>query len=493
MKIGIGMIFLAAFTTLFLLLACTGPSNQVSPISIETPLPSSTPRPAVTVAPIITATPTDVPVPLPDWMFAYYDEIEGYLGGPWRKEIIVQGMVPPRWQFSSDAERVQLLSFSPDGRQILFIQGDKIGQQLYVLSTFGNDGPRLLLRAPGPSSQGHARYLDNLQWISGSLELIVNIKTCLYPYPEKKQICNDGYDKFSTSALVVLDVESGETLRTIAFPGDAESAFRVIIAPDGRQALFINASTGEISLADTRSGTIQKAVLTYFPAYRYDFVNVVWATEMSAFLIVLPTPESKAEATQIGMYRLSLDHQAEELGRLAGVYSIENAPQAFLSPDGQWVAYNASQNLYLQNLASGAETKVGAINMYSSPYIWFSPDGSQLVYEGRPGLKWYDLNTQSQWKVTISPGRVQSWAPDSKSCIIYEFAQYEPAWAKIDQSAQDLYSSSSLYDIRWLDNHTILTLDDNHNYLYRFDLNAAGTRLSQDNANWLIYALWKPE
>jgi hypothetical protein len=421
-------------------------------------------------------------------MVVYYLERNGGVGGPPAYKAIYAGNTEKaRWQFPPDVERVQDVRFSADGRQILFLQGDKVPRSLGRLATFGAGAAEILLEAPAAPAGENARYFDELKKIKGSDLFSVKVKICSYVYSEEKKLCHNGSDEFSTDTIWVVDAKSGKVIHQVAPTGESGQTYHALVSPDGRRAVFVNLQKGEVSLADLESGAVKQAVMTYLPAYHYRSHYVMWQADSASFLAALPTPGSREDAVQIGFYRVDLDGQVTELGKIASTYLTNNAPQTFFSASGDWAAYNSFLNLYVQNLKTGKTTKLGLLKLYVADYLRFSPDGQQLIYSGFPGLVWADLESGKQWRVTSTPGGIQSWAPDSKACVVWEF-EYPPVLAKSDGSVQDILGSMTMTGLGWLNPQAVL-FEYNYRLILQDMYSGVGKTISSD-ADWMTYDFW---
>ena len=88
-----------------------------------------------------------------------------------------------------------------------------------------------------------------------------------------------------------------------------------------------------------------------------------------------------------------------------------------ISPDGNFIAYNASDKIFLLNLRTG-QSRLISLPESMSVYPQFSPDSKTLLYQSGGEMLIYNIISEK----TINLGEAigPKWSPDSKKIIFYK-------------------------------------------------------------------------
>jgi len=309
--------------------------------------------------------------------------------------------------FSGHFEGVRSKTFSPDGKQILFLSGRYTAIPIIKLwdTATGRE-----LRTFFGQTDAYATIVEfNL---------------------DGKQVFSKGNpSKF-------WDTATGRELITI--PGD-----RATFSPDRKQLLSV--VSGEyswrkniIKLWDTVTGR----ELRTFSGHTDDILSVAFSSDGK--LIVSGSGDKTVKLWETSSGRLIRTYE----GHTNNVYSVE------FSPDGKQILSHTNSNIKLWDTATGREIKTFLENE-----AVFSPDGKQVLSRSRGAIKLWD--TVSGRELKTFSGLSVKFSPDGKQFLSFSGDEWDED-AKIK-----LWDTATWREIKTFSGNEAVFSPDGKQILYR--------------------------
>jgi Tol biopolymer transport system component len=271
-------------------------------------------------------------------------------------------------------EKTDFIALSDDNQKVMFSRGETPNQTFYSVNVDGS-GEQALIIPQWLTQLGDGTTAHFPTFAPNTHQILFNTRLC-----ETK-----GDTKVCSIGLYLVDADTGKT-RELMAPGspvqyeEQNSNFK--ISPDGKMVSVV--SSGHLDILDMDGNFVNPNILTYTPSAPIELVPVqYWLPDSRGLIVAIPDAvhaSAPIPPTQYTVWRYEIGRDAVQVhldpnplrrySELGDVIKV--------SPNGKWLFYDTSGDVYVGNLENGQTKPITLPFLPDTGFPW-SPDSRYLV------------------------------------------------------------------------------------------------------------------